>query len=168
MQTMAGGRSAAPRAPAYAWIQLHYELDYHLNGNKREMLKYTATSFWPATRILHRSLVLSLSLSLFRHCSRLCKINCAVILMLLLVFSSYCHPFRTNFPLKILSWKKSSIFSGFFNLDIQSFPESLKLEKSYNLATIFLYFFKCKNLKVKIKVKVKYNFQSKNHFKKVW
>lgn len=26
------------------WIQLHYELDYHLNGNKREMLKYTGAS----------------------------------------------------------------------------------------------------------------------------
>lgn len=44
MQTMAGcGETRLTR-----WIQLHYELDYHLNGNKREMLKYTDDSLPPS------------------------------------------------------------------------------------------------------------------------
>lgn len=44
MQTMAGcGETRLTR-----WIQLHYELDYHLNGNKREMLKYTGDSLPPS------------------------------------------------------------------------------------------------------------------------
>lgn len=43
MQTMAGTKRCG-ETRLTRWIQLHYELDYHLNGNKREMLKYTDDS----------------------------------------------------------------------------------------------------------------------------
>lgn len=43
MQTMAGPKRCG-ETRLTRWIQLHYELDYHLNGNKREMLKYTDDS----------------------------------------------------------------------------------------------------------------------------
>lgn len=109
MQTIAGG-SCGGEPLAYVRIQLHYELDYHLNGNKREMLKYTILCVYSISLLYSFTPSLSLSLYIFSRqngmnpLSSIIGMQIGILLYICFLFFFHC------FDGQIRHWENIDIF----------------------------------------------------------